>query len=126
MPRFSFENKFTLGNAIQVAILLLGGMWAYFTLVDDTAQATTDIGSLKPAVEALRDTNATFNTRLTVVESRAETQAVKMQEMAKAIEALTASVQSLSVTAATTKTDVGYVRDFIEELKRDSREFLGN
>jgi methyl-accepting chemotaxis protein len=121
MPRFSFENKFTLGNAIQVAILLLGGMWAYFTLVDDTAQATTDIGSLKPAVEALRDTNATFNTRLTVVESRAETQAVKMQEMAKAIEQLSTAVNGLSVTTETTKTDVGYIRRWVETLKREGQ-----
>jgi methyl-accepting chemotaxis protein len=121
MPRFSFENKFTLGNAIQVSLIIFGGLWAYFTLVDDTAQATNDIGSLKPAVEALRDTSASFNTRLTVIESRAETQAVKMQEMAKAIEALTASVQSLAVTAATTKTDVGYIRDYIEEAKREAR-----
>lgn len=121
MPRFSFENKFTLGNAIQVAILLLGGMWAYFTLVDDTAQATTDIGSLKPAVEALRDTDATFNTRLTVVESRAETQAKEMAEMSEAIDKLSASVQALTVTAATTKTDVGYVRDFIEDLRRQQK-----
>lgn len=121
MPRFSFENKFTLGNAIQVGLIVFGGLWAYFTLVDDTAQATNDIVSLKPAVEALKDTDATFNTRLTVVESRAETQAIKMAEMAKAIESLTASVNALTVTAATTKTDVGYVRDFIEDLRRQQK-----
>jgi methyl-accepting chemotaxis protein len=121
MPRFSFENKFTLGNAIQVAILLVGGLWAYFTLVDDTAQATNDIGSLKPAVEALRDTSATFNTRLTVVESRAETQAKELAEMAEAIDHLNSAVQALAVTAATTKTDVGYVRDFIEDLRRQQK-----
>jgi methyl-accepting chemotaxis protein len=121
MPRISFENKFTLGNAIQVAILLVGGLWAYFTLVDDTAQATNDIGSLKPAVEALRDTSATFNTRLTVVESRAETQAKELAEMAEAIDHLNSAVQALAVTAATTKTDVGYVRDFIEDLRRQQK-----
>jgi methyl-accepting chemotaxis protein len=121
MPRISFENKFTLGNAIQVAILLVGGLWAYFTLVDDTAQATNDIGSLKPAVEALRDTSATFNTRLTVVESRAETQAKDLAEMAEAIDHLNSAVQALAVTAATTKTDVGYVRDFIEDLRRQQK-----
>jgi methyl-accepting chemotaxis protein len=121
MPRVSFEAKFTLGNAIQVALIVFGGLWAYFTLVDDTAQATTDIGSLRPAVEALKETDATFNTRLTVVESRAETQALKMQEMAKAIEALSASVQALTVTTATTKTDVGYIRDWVESLKREAR-----
>ena len=122
MPRFSFENKFTLGNAIQVSLIIFGGLWAYFTLVDDTAQATNDIGHLRPVVESLRDSNATFNTRLTVVESRAETQALKMQEMAKAIEQLTATVQTLNITAATTKTDVGYIRDWVEAIKREARQ----
>jgi hypothetical protein len=42
--------------------------------------------------------------------------------MAKAIEQLSLAVQSLSVTAATTKTDVGYIRDFIEEQKREARQ----
>lgn len=122
MPRFSFENKFTFGNVIQIALILIGGLGVYFTIANATANATKDIGELRPAVVSLQQTDATFNTRLTVVESRAETQAIKMQEMAKAIEALTASVQSLSVTAATTKTDVGYVRDWIEEQKREARE----
>jgi methyl-accepting chemotaxis protein len=119
MPRFSFENKFTLGNAIQVSLIVFGGLWAYFTLVDDTAQATNDIGSLRPVVESLRDTNATFNTRLTVVESRAESQAVKMAEMAKAIEQLTVTVNTLSTTTEITKTDVGYIRRWVEALKRE-------
>jgi methyl-accepting chemotaxis protein len=126
MPRVSFEPKITLSGVIQIVLFLLGGSGLYFTVANATANATNDISELRPSVVELQNTSATFNTRLTVVESRAETQALKMQEMAKAIEALTASVQSLSVTAATTKTDVGYVRDFIEELKRDSREFLGN
>jgi methyl-accepting chemotaxis protein len=121
MPRFSFENKFTFGNVVQIALILLGGLGVYFTLANATANATKDIGDLKPTVTQLQQTDATFNTRLTVVESRAESQAVRMLEMAKAIEQLNITVQSLSVTAATTKTDVGYIRDWVETIKREQR-----
>ena len=121
MPRLQFEYKVTVANLIQIALILLGGFGVYFTLANATANATKDIADLKPAVFDLQSTSATFNTRLTVVESRAETQAVKMTEMAKAIEQLTQAMNALTVTAATTKTDVGYVRDWIEEQKREAR-----
>lgn len=122
MPRLQFEYKITVANIIQIALILFGGLWAYFTLVGGTASATKEIADLRPAVSELQSVSATFNTRLTVVESRAETQAVKMQEMAKAVEQLSSAVQALTVTTATTKTDVGYIRDWVETLKRESKQ----
>lgn len=121
MPRVSFEPKITLSGVIQIVLFLLGGSGLYFTVANATANATKDISELRPSVVELQNTSATFNTRLTVVESRAETQALKMAEMARAIEALTSSVNALTVTAATTKTDVGYIRSYIEDQKRETR-----
>lgn len=114
-----FEAKFTVGNLIQVTLILVGGLGLYFTLANASANATKDIADLKPAVVDLQTTSATFNTRLTVVESRAETQATKMTEMARAIDQLTATVNSLSTTTEITKTDVGYIRRWVEQIKRE-------
>lgn len=122
MPRVSFEPKVTLSGIVQIVIMILGGAGVYFTLANATANATKDLDGLKPAVVSLQQNDATFNTRLTVVESRAETQAKEIAEMARAVEQLTATVQSLTVTAATTKTDVGYIRDWVEQIKREARE----
>ncbi len=118
MPRLTFEYKVTVANVIQIAILLLGGLGMWFTLVGSVAKTSDDLAVLKPAVAILQSDSATFNTRLTVVESRAETQAKAMDKLSNAVDGIGATVQSLNVTAATTKTDVGYIRDFIEEQKR--------
>lgn len=122
MPRFTFENKFTFGNIIQIGLLLLAAIGVYYGLIGRVDATALVVSDLKPSVIELQTSAASFNTRLTVVESRAETQAVRMQEMAQAIEQLSTAVQGLTVTAATTKTDVGYIRDFIEEQKREARQ----
>lgn len=122
MPRVSFEPKITFGNILTMIGMALVAASIWYGLVGRVDATGVQVGKLEPAVVELQTSSATFNTRLTVVESRAETQALKMAEMARAIESLTASVNALTVTAATTKTDVGYIRDFIEQQKREARE----
>ncbi len=121
MPRFSLEYKFTIANVIQIAILVVGGIWLYASLVSSTAQTARDVALLQPIVAGLQNDNAAFNTRLTVVESRAETQAKAMDKLNDNVEQLSATVQSLAVTSATVKTDVGYIRAYVEDAKRQVR-----
>lgn len=118
MPRLQFEYKVTVANVIQIGLLLLGGIGMWFTLIGATTQNSKDIADLRPAVSTLQSDSASFNTRLTVVESRAETQAKAMDKLSDAVEGISSSVQALNVTTATTKTDVGYIRDFVEQEKR--------
>jgi hypothetical protein len=118
MPRL--DTKFTIANVIQIALIILGGAGMWFTIVGAVARNTDELAVLRPAVSALQTDNATFNTRLTVVESRAETQAKAMDKLSDAVDGIGINVQSLNVTAATTKTDVGYIRDFVESQKRSA------
>lgn len=121
MPRLTFEYKITVANLIQIAILVVGGFWMYATLVNSVSRATDQLGQISPRVNTLESVAATFNTRLTVVESRAETQAVAMEKMSDVLERMGSTVNGLSITAATTKTDVGYIRDYIESVKRSAQ-----
>lgn len=120
MPRLQFEYKVTVANVIQIVLLVVGGLWTYFTLVSAQAAASGDLAQLRPIVAGLQSDSATFNTRLTVVESRAETQSVNMDKLTSAVGALGTTVQSLAITSATTKTDVGYIRDYVEDQKRQA------
>ena len=42
MPRLTFEYKVTVANVIQIAILLLGGLGMWFTLVGSVAKTSDD------------------------------------------------------------------------------------
>jgi hypothetical protein len=118
MPRFTFEYKFTVANVITIVLLVLGlvGMW--YTVVGALAKNTDDLTVLKPVVTSLQQDNAIFNTRLSVQESRAETQAKAMDRLTDVVTDLSSSVDGLAITSATVKTDVGYIRDFVEAQKR--------
>jgi len=118
VPRLSFEAELTLGNVIQIALIVGGFIATWVSLSSDVK----DLEGLKPRVEQLESSNASFNTRLTVVESRAETQSLSITKLTEAVDELGTQVQALAITAATTKTDVGYIRDYIEDAKRALRE----
>jgi len=118
MPKIAFSNTFTVGNVIQIVLIVLGGLGMWFTLVAAVAKNNDAIAVLQPAVSSLQTDSATFNTRLTVVESRAETQSKALDKLSESVDQISNSVQSLNVTTATTKTDVGYIRDYVEEQKR--------
>lgn len=121
MPRLQFEYKVTIANIIQIAIILIGGFWAYATLVSSSSSATGDIAFLKPAVVTLQQTDATFNTRLTVVESRAETTDKQINALLTSIDKLVDQMNADRVGTAQIRTDVGYLRDWVETLKREAR-----
>lgn len=121
MPRLTFEYKVTIANVIQIAIILIGGIWAYATLVSVSTSATGDIAGLKPAVVSLQATDATFNTRLTVVESRAETTDKQITSLVSAIDKLIDQMNSDRVGSAQIKTDLNYLRDWVEDQKRQAR-----
>lgn len=127
-----FEPKITVGNLIQLAVILVGGMWTYFTLTADVgmtkstqAEALKQIAINGMAITTLRDSDAIFNTRMTIVERRADGMAIDIGKMADVVHDISTTTQSLVVTSATTKTDVGYIRDWVEELRRKEREARG-
>jgi methyl-accepting chemotaxis protein len=122
MPRVSFDPKITFGNVLTMLGMALLAASIWYGLAGRVDSTGAIVGKLEPVVNDLQSVSATFNTRLTVVESRAETQALKMTEMTNALETLNGAVQSLSVTSATTKTDVGYIRDWVEQLKREAKQ----
>lgn len=69
MPRFTFENKLTVGNLVQLAIILLGGIGLYYGLVDKVNANTRDITSLQEIVRASTDLSqrvATIETRINI------------------------------------------------------------
>jgi hypothetical protein len=121
VPRLQFEYKVTVANVIQITLILVGGFWAYATIVSAQAQATTDLAKLKPDVVTLQQTDATFNTRLTVVESRAETTDKQINVLLGSIDKLVDQMNADRVSSAQIRTDVGYLRDWVESLKREAR-----
>lgn len=50
MPRLTFENKITMGNAIQVGLLLLALVGAYFGIIGRADSQAKDISELQRTV----------------------------------------------------------------------------
>lgn len=53
MPRLTFENKITMGNAIQVGLLLLALVGAYFGIIGRADSQAKDISELQRTVSPI-------------------------------------------------------------------------
>lgn len=53
MPKLTFENKITLGNAIQVGLLLLALVGAYFGIIGRADSQAKDISELQRTVSPI-------------------------------------------------------------------------
>ncbi len=121
MPRFTFENKFTFGNVIQIGLLLLAAVGVYYGLVGRVDGTASVVAELKPTVIELQTTAATFNTRLTVVESRAETTDKRITELVEAVNKLVDQMSNDRTNTAEIARDVSYLRAWVESVKREAR-----
>ena len=121
MPRWTFENKITTGNLLQIAALPLGIIGAWYVLVGNVAANTSDILGLQKAVLPIES----LNVRLTVVESRAETADKQLQAVVSSVDDLVSAINADRLTSgrndAEIRKDVGYLRDWVEEQKRNAR-----
>lgn len=121
MPKWTFENKITTGNLLQIATLLLGIIGAWYVLVGNVAANTSDILGLQKAVLPIES----LNVRLTVVESRAESADKQLQSVVESVSSLVNAIntdRNLSTrNDAEIRKDVGYLRDWVEEQKRAGR-----
>lgn len=121
MPKWTFENKITTGNLLQIAALVLGIIGAWYVLVGNVAANTSDIVGLQKAVLPIES----LNVRLTVVESRAETADKQLQSVVSSIEDLISAINADRLTSgrndAEIRKDVGYLREWVSEQKRKEK-----
>ncbi len=118
MPRFTFENKFTFGNVIQIGLLLFAVVGAYFGIIGRVDGNTLSITALQKAVAPVES----LNVRLTVIESRAASTDQRIDKLVTSIDELVAEMNSDRISSAQIKTDVGYLRDWVESIKREARQ----
>lgn len=118
MPRFSFENKFTFGNLIQVGILVVGMVGGWYMMAGTVSGNSTAIAALQSAVKPIE----TLNVRLTVLESRAAVTDQQINTLLTSIQELVKEMNADRVSSAQIKTDVGYLRDWVESIKREARQ----
>lgn len=117
MPRFSFENKFTFGNLLQVAVLIIGMIGGWYMLAGSVSANTTAIVGLQNAVKPIES----LNVRLTVIESRAAATDEQIRILLGSIDKLVEQMSADRVSSERIRTDVGYLRDWVEALKREAR-----
>lgn len=122
MPRWTFENKITTGNLLQIITLVAGGVAAYYVLVGAVSANTTDITALQKAVAPVES----LNVRLTVVESRAETADKQLQTVVDSVDSLVTAINNDRMVStrndAEIRKDVGYLREWVEDQKRAARQ----
>lgn len=122
MPGWTFENKITTGNLLQIASLAVGIVAAWYVLVGNVAANTTDIATLQKAILPLDS----INIRLTVVESRAETSDKRLTEVVNSVSDLVTAINQDRILSgrndAEIRKDVGYLRDWVEEQKAAVRQ----
>lgn len=122
MPGWTFENKITTGNLLQIASLAIGIIAAWYVLVGNVAANTTDIATLQKAILPLDS----INIRLTVVESRAETSDKRLTEVVNSVSDLVTAINQDRILSgrndAEIRKDVGYLRDWVEEQKAAVRQ----
>lgn len=121
MPKIEIKYEFTISGIIQIVLIVVGGTFAYATLVNAQAQGAIEIGELKPDVMELQQTSATLNTRLTVVESRAETQAVEQRKLTEVVELMAEKLQAVGKDASDTSKDVQYIREWVRDLRQAAK-----
>lgn len=75
MPRLTFENKITLGNAIQIVLICFAVIAAYFGIVGRVDGSARDIASLQQSVDAVPDLSgrvSTIETRINIGQAQRE------------------------------------------------------
>lgn len=68
MPRWTFENKITLGALIQIAILAAGLVWGY-AMLQTTAEAAAKAAERIPGIESRV---STIETRINIGQAARE------------------------------------------------------
>lgn len=121
MPRFAFENKITMGNIIQIIMIVVSMVGGGYYIVGTTSANTSGILRLQEAIKPIES----LNIRLTVVESRAETADKRQSEIITSLGDLITAINNDRINASRTdaeiRRDVGYLRDWVEEQKRKSQ-----
>lgn len=97
MPRFQFENKVTLSGLIQIALLIFAILGTYFNVVQKVDASAAAIVSLQ-GVD---------------VEIKAQAELLK--------EAFTDERLETGKTLAEMRTDLRYIRGYVEDEKRSAR-----
>lgn len=86
MPRWTFENKITLGNLIQIGFILAGAFAAYYGITSSLAKAEVDNQAQDRAIagitERLNSKDVADTALLAAVNSDRVTLAAKLSEMA--------------------------------------------
>lgn len=118
MPRVTFESKITFGNVIQIGMLLVSLIAGWFVLVGNVNANSTDIAVLQKSVEPL----GSLNVRLTVIESRAKTTDDQIGALVTAVDKLVDQMNSDRIDASEIRRDVGYLRDWVESIKREAKQ----
>ena len=126
MPKWTFENKITLGNLIQIAFIIAALFAAYYGITgaiakgdaDNRAQDTT-IAAIQAMVAPLAPAINNLDTRLTVGESASSADRKRMDSQDELNRQLLEVVQALSVKVAEMGRDVSYLRRDREQAKRE-------
>jgi len=98
VPRFQFENKVTLSGLIQIGLLLTTIVGLYFTLVARQDATARDIIALQAADKIIIESAGSLKD--SVIQDRLTT----------------------ATTLAELKTDIGYIRRYVEDEKRSAKE----
>ncbi len=121
MPRIELKYEFTLSGLINIIVVVVGGTFVYATLVNAQAKDAQEISVLKPQVSSLEQVSASFNTRLTVVESRAETQALQIGKLSDTVAMMAEKLQTVAEDARGANKGVEYIRDWVKDLKQAAK-----
>lgn len=76
--------------------------------------------ALAARVTAVEQDSAMHNTRLSVLETNVTSGAVQRAQITQQLNEMLKSVQQLAIDAASTRTDVGYLRRWVEAQKREA------
>ncbi len=121
MPRFELKYEFTLSGLINIIVVVVGGTFLYATLVSAQAKDAQEISVLKPQVASLEDVSASFNTRLTVVESRAETSDLNYEKLSAVVVQMADKLQVVAEDARGANKGVEYIRDWVKDIKEAAK-----
>lgn len=105
MPRWTFENKITLGNLIQIGIIVAGAIGAYYGLTGALAKSEQD--------------NLAQDRAISVLSQR---QDAKDAADAALLAALNADRVSMASKLSEMATDIRYLRRSAEQEKRVANE----
>lgn len=104
MPKWTFENKITVGNLLTLGAMLLGAIIAWNTMVNDlrtNARETAAVAMRVASVEA------------------AQIQASK--DAASMLAGINQDKLEIAKLLAELRVDVAYLRRWVEEIKRAER-----